>query len=155
MKTDLPVLDRPSAQALSSVAEQELRACWLEIGVYGKADCPELRKYVHCRNCPVYSSAGVRLLDRPLPEGYRVEWAAHYAEEEKHAPQARNSAVVFRISTEWLALPTEAFQEVAERRAIHSLPHRRQGIVMGLVNIRGELLICIALERLLGLDKST
>ena len=36
-------------------------------------------------------------------------------------------------------------------RLIHSLPHRRQGIVLGLVNVRGELLICVSLARLLGI----
>ena len=49
----------------------------------------------------------------------------------------------------------EAFQEVTERRAIHSLPHRRNGIVLGLTNVRGELLVCISLEILLGLDAGT
>jgi chemotaxis-related protein WspD len=58
---------------------------------------------------------------------------------------------VFRLKTEWLALPTHAFQEVGERRPIHSLPHRRSGIVLGLVNVRGELLVCVALDRFLGL----
>src|SRR5438445_8021579 len=66
-------------------------------------------------------------------------------------PPARTSAVIFRIHSEWLALPTEAFQEVAERRRIHSLPHRRNGVVLGLVNIRGELLICVDLGRVLGI----
>src|SRR5206468_11500250 len=116
MTADLPVVDRPGALALSTTAEPELRACWLEIGVYGKADCPELQKYVHCRNCPVYSDAGVRLLDRPLPEGYRREWTAHYAEQDKQAPPARTSAVVFPTNPNCLALPTQPFREVRERR---------------------------------------
>jgi chemotaxis-related protein WspD len=153
MNAELPVLERTDGSAPSTAAERDFPACWLEIGVYGKGDCPDLPKYVHCRNCPVYSDAGVRLLDRLLPEGYRREWTAHFAQEAKAAPPARTSAVVFRISAEWLALPTQAFQEVAERRRIQSLPHRRQGIVLGLVNIRGELLICISLGRLLGLEK--
>src|SRR2546422_1979826 len=37
--------------------------------------------------------------------------------------------------------------EVAERRVIHSLPHRRTGIVLGVVNVRGELLVCVSLGR--------
>jgi len=61
---------------------------------------------------------------------------------------------LFRVGPEWLALPTPAFREVVERRLVHSLPHRRQGIVLGLVNVRGELLICISLRHLLGLDTS-
>jgi chemotaxis-related protein WspD len=139
--------------SLSTPAAEEIDTCWHRIGVYGDGTCPELPKFVHCRNCAVYSQAAHQLLDRPLPQAYRQEWAAHFAREEKRAPPAKLSAVVFRLETEWLALPSEAFQEIAERRRIHSLPHRRQGIVLGLVNIRGELLICVALGRLLGLEK--
>jgi chemotaxis-related protein WspD len=130
----------------------EIFACWHEIGVYGRGSCEELTKFIHCRNCPVYSSAGVQLLDRPLSAEYRRESTEHFAQEKKHATPSKLSAVLFRISSEWLALPTQAFQEVAERRLIHSLPHRRLGVVLGLVNVRGELLICVSLGRLLGLE---
>ena len=134
-------------------AHAEIDTCWQRIGVYGDGTCPELPKFIHCRNCAVYSHAAHHLLDRPLPEASRREWTVHFAREEKRAPPAKLSAVVFRLQSEWLALPSEAFQEIAERRRIHSLPHRRQGIVLGLVNIRGELLICVALGRLLGLEQ--
>lgn len=130
-------------------------ACWQSIGVYGSGSCRELQKFIHCRNCPVYSHSALRLLDRPLPPLYRAEWTEHFASEQRLAPPVKTSAVLFRINAEWLALPTRAFQEVAERRRTHSLPHQRQGIVVGLVNIRGELLICISLGRLLGLEKSS
>ena len=132
----------------------EIRACWNEIGVHGNASCPELQKVIHCHNCPVYSKAGIQLLDRPLLPEYRHAWTEHFALEKKLAVPAKTSALLFRINAEWFALPTPAFQEVAERRPVHSLPHRRQGIVLGLVNVRGELLICVSLSRLLGLDRS-
>jgi len=145
-----------AADAQSSVTVspgyENVDPCWVQIGVYGQRNCPELEKFIHCRNCPVYSEAGIRLLDRPLPKDYRRECSARLAHEEKQAAQSKNSAVVFRIASEWLALPTPAFQEVAEQRRIHSLPHRRKGIVLGLVNVRGELLICVALDRLIGVD---
>ena len=96
----------------------------------------------------------VQLLDRPLLPQCRREWTEHFAQPKKLAAPARTSALVFRINAEWLALPTQAFQEVAERRPVHSLPHRRQGIVLGLVNIRGELLICVSLGHLLGLERT-
>jgi chemotaxis-related protein WspD len=67
-----------------------------------------------------------------------------------HKP-AKISTVLFRIQSEWLALPASAFQQVAEQRWIHSLPHRRHGLVLGLANVRGELLVCVSLGRLLGL----
>jgi chemotaxis-related protein WspD len=150
-----PVSQDGQASGVSAPETQEIDTCWHRIGVYGDGTCPELAKFVHCRNCPVYSRAAHQLLDRPLPEAYRREWTAHFAREEKRTPPAKLSAVVFRLESEWLALPSEAFQEIAESRRIHSLPHRRQGIVLGLVNVRGELLICVALGRLLGLEKAS
>jgi chemotaxis-related protein WspD len=65
-----------------------------------------------------------------------------------------NSVVIFRIGTEWLALPTGMLQEVSERCAIRTLPHHRAGILRGLVNVRGELLVCVSLEALLGAEKA-
>ncbi len=129
--------------------------CWSTIGVGGNASCRELLRYVHCRNCPVYSAAAVQLLDRPLSDDYRREWTVHFAQEKKLIPQSgtKTSVVIFRLVSEWLALPTQAFQEVAVCRALHTLPHRRRGIVLGLVNVRGELLVCASLGRLLGLSE--
>jgi chemotaxis-related protein WspD len=130
----------------------QIHSCWNEIGDQGDASCPELQKYVLCRNCPVYSNAAVQLLDRALLPELRREWTEHYAQPRQFAAPAKTSALLFRIKTDWLALPTQAFQEVAEHRLIHSLPHRRRSIVLGIVNIRGELLICVSLGHLLGLE---
>ncbi len=127
-------------------------ACWNEAGVYGLGSCPELQRFTHCRNCPVYSTAGVQLLNRPLPQGYRREWTERFAQEKESAEPKKTSTVLFRVNAEWLGLPTSALQEVAERRRIHSLPHRQKGIVLGLVNVRGELLISISLGHVLGLE---
>ncbi len=128
--------------------------CWSTIGVNGNGTCRELEKFVHCRNCPVYSAAGLQLLDRPLSMEYRRERTIHYAEAKKLSPPSgmKTSVVIFRLGNEWLALPTRAFQEVAERRVVHTLPHRRRSVVLGLINIRGELLICVSLARQLGFE---
>lgn len=126
--------------------------CWNTIGVSGNGSCRELPRFTHCRNCPVYSAAAAQLLDRPAPAELRREWTEHYAREKKLTTPTRASLVLFRLGNEWLALPTLAFQEVAEQRTIHTLPHRRHGLVLGLVNMRGELLICASLGRLLELE---
>jgi chemotaxis-related protein WspD len=143
------------AQAVASAPAEksaEVSGCWSNVGVYGSGSCAELQKFVHCRNCPVYSAAGARLLDRPLPRDYRQEWSQHFAED-KRLPEAGNaSAILFRIQSEWLALPTHSFQEVAEKRPIHSLPRRAQGVVIGLANVRGELVICVSLGHLLQME---
>jgi chemotaxis-related protein WspD len=131
----------------------EVAGCWSDIGVYGSGSCLDLQKFVHCRNCPVYSTAATKLLDRPLPRDYRQEWSQHFADD-KRLPEAGNaSAIVFRIHSEWLALPTHSFQEVAEKRPIHSLPSRGQGVVIGLANVRGELVMCVSLGHLLHMER--
>ena len=145
--------ENPAGGSQSSEADDNLYACWNEIGVYGKGDCPELQKFIHCRNCPVYSSAGLQLLNRQLTPEYRREHTLHFAREKSVVVPGKMSAVIFRIANEWLSLPTQAFLEIAERRLVHSLPHRRKGVVLGLVNVRGELLICVSLGRLLGLEQ--
>ena len=61
------------------------------------------------------------------------------------------SAVVFRNGDEWFALPSVSVVEVGVKRVIHALPHRRGSIVMGIVNIRGELLVAVSLAGALGL----
>lgn len=141
------------AVALHEPEAAQVYDCWNTIGVGGNGSCRELPRFVHCRNCPVYSAAALQLLDRPVTDEYRREWSEHYAREKKLTTPAKTSVMIFRIGSEWLALPTQAFQEVAERRAVHSLPHRRRGVVLGLVNVRGELLICASLGRLLGLTE--
>jgi chemotaxis-related protein WspD len=140
--------------ATGAAAVAPVHDCWNTIGVAGNGSCRELTRHIHCRNCPVHAAAAVQLLDRPLSAEYRREWTEHFAREKTLTTPARVSVVTFRIGLEWLALRTDIFQEVAERRSMHSLPHRRRGIVIGLVNVRGELLICAALDRLLGLESA-
>ena len=131
-----------------------VEACWSESGVSGSRRCPKLERFVHCHNCPVHSSAGAQLLNRALPAGYRFERTAQFAAGKQLREGRTHSALIFRLGTEWLALPTQVFQEVAERRPIHSLPHRRQGLVLGLASVRGELLLAVSLGNLLGLQRT-
>jgi len=137
-----------------AAAGAPINDCWKRIGVWGKSDCPELERYFHCRNCPTYSAAALDLLDRELPPNYLGDWAEHFAQPKGTTEAHTLSSVIFRIGTEWLALSTSVLVEVAELRRIHSLPHRRNQVILGLVNIRGELLISVSLGVALGLDKA-
>ncbi|WP_020184723.1 chemotaxis protein CheW [Methylopila sp. 73B] len=96
------------------------------------------------------------LLERPLPTGYLEEWARHFAERAGEGAAEDESdaraALLFRIGDEWLALPTDHLHEVAQPRRTHSLPHRRDDLVLGIVNVRGELLVCVSLSALLGIS---
>jgi chemotaxis-related protein WspD len=136
----------PNAPALAN--------CWKQIGVWGDATCPKLAEVAHCRNCPVYSSAAAQLLNGQPPEDYLREWAERLARPRPaaEAPETQ-AALIFRLGAEWLALPAAVLQEVAELRPIHSLPHRRGRVLKGLVNVRGELLLCVSLGGLLGLEE--
>lgn len=142
----------------SSVPDLAVGDCWRQIGVRGDRSCPELEQHLHCRNCPTYKEIARNLLNRPLSPGYRDEWARHFAQARTDVAvgnaegSAFQTVVVFRLSEEWLALPVGSFQEVAELRSIHSLPHRRNSAVLGIVNVRGELLVCVSLAKLLGIE---
>jgi chemotaxis-related protein WspD len=96
----------------------------------------------------------IGLLDRDVPEDSLREQTAHVAARERLINRGTKSIVIFRIGVEWLGLATDVFQEVAEECQVHTLPHRRDGILSGLVNVRGELLLCVALGTLLGLEPS-
>lgn len=128
--------------------------CWNTIGVRGDSSCPELAQHVHCRNCPVYSGAAQALFDRPISAADIAERTAHFATPQAIEQAGTESVVIFRIATEWLGLPMAVVEEVAPQRAIHSLPHRRGGAVLGVTNVRGELLVCVSLEHLLKLERA-
>ena len=128
--------------------------CWNRIGVRGDGSCPELDRYVHCHNCPVHSEAALELLGEDVPPGYLEEWTAHFATPKRAEHDDTQSIVIFRIGAEWLALPASSVTEVASLRPIHSLPHRRSGAVLGLANVRGELVVCVSLGHVLGLEGS-
>lgn len=89
------------------------------------------------------------LREREIPPDERRKWTARIAAEPEPENRDQASALVFRIGAEWLALPTSAFLEVAPISAIHSLPHKAEGAVLGIANVRGELLTCVSINVLL------
>jgi len=138
--------------------------CWNRIGIRGDTSCARLAAYVHCRNCPIHEAAAAKLLDRPLTD---VDLALGYGDAAERpwsrplsvSPAGDNeldaeAVLVFRIGDEWLALPATAFREVTEMRRIHALPHRRNRSTLGVVNIRGTLVVCTSLVDMLGLEAS-
>jgi chemotaxis-related protein WspD len=129
-------------------------ACWSRIGVYGDRSCPRLPPAVHCRNCPVFSAAGQELFEREAPPEYLAEWTRQLAEVDAATAIETRSLLVFRIGAEWLALDVRSIMEVVEPRRTHRVPHRTDRLVLGLVNIRGELQLCISLHELLGIESA-
>jgi chemotaxis-related protein WspD len=123
--------------------------CWNRIGVRGDRSCPELVEYIHCNNCPVFAAAGRRFLDTPTPPGYLDEWTTTLAARDEEREGDEASVLVFRIGEEWLALPVAVLVEVTRPAPVHRVPHRG-GLLAGVVNIRGELHLCVRLDLLLG-----
>ncbi|MDP8244355.1 MAG: chemotaxis protein CheW [Candidatus Hinthialibacter antarcticus] len=129
--------------------------CWGRIGVLGDRSCPDLVEYDHCHNCPVYAKAGRSLFDREQPDDY-IEAASRLIEFEKNPSiQKPSSVVIFRLGHEKLALSTQAFHQVYDMQPRHKIPHMRSPVVMGLVNLSGDLHLCISLAKLLEIDQGS
>jgi len=133
-------------------------ACWRTIGTRGDQTCPKLKEYLRCMNCPVYHDKAQALLER-LPAHMDDALGANQETEQAELLSGtdgdRFNVLVFRLEGEWLGLPTRTLDEVSEPRGIHPVPHRRRGALLGLVNVRGVLIPCVSLARLLSLPADT
>lgn len=139
--------------------------CWRHIGVSGDRTCPELSKFVHCRNCPVFATAARTFFDRPAPLEYLDGWSRWLVgtvgqgagevqdaedDNERASQEPRVSVLIFRLGTEWLAFRTRTIAEVTTPRPIHRVPHRTNLVFLGLVNLQGQVQLCVSLHGLLG-----
>ncbi len=130
-------------------ADRESGTCRLTIGVWGDRSCPDLREHIHCRNCPVYAQGGRQLLAR-VPKDTDAGASTSAPEPVLNNSELR-SMLVFRVRGEWLAIRTATAREVVEPVPAHRVPHRNDARFLGLVNVRGELMPCADLGRLLEL----
>lgn len=123
--------------------------CWRKIGVYGgDHSCPQLHSDIHCRNCAVFREAARGLLLReadPLPP---LSTAL-----DPRGDQDSRSVLAFRLGREWLGLRCDRVAEVAQAREPRRIAHRGNGRVEGLVPVRGELHLCVALIEVLQLGQ--
>src|SRR6188508_2154370 len=129
--------------------------CWNRIGVRGDVSCPELTRHLHCHNCPVHAAAALALLDQEPPAGTGAGWTAHFAEPQPAPAAGTVSLFVFRVGLHWLAVPMPTVAEVAPERTIQTLPQRRHGAVLGVVNVHGALRVCLSLAAVLHLEAPT
>ncbi len=125
--------------------------CWVRLGSYGDGSCEKLPEG-GCRNCPEYQVVGLGLYDREPPEGYALEWTRILAGEKEVEENDAVSTVVFRVGGEWLGLRTARFELIARPRKPHSVPGLVDPAFLGLVNVHGELLPCLALDVVLRLN---
>lgn len=135
---------------MTALIEPDIDACWKRIGIQGDKSCEELPRHSHCRNCPRFSQAAALLLDRDRPVDHDSAPVTAGAQAEgERGERGGESLMVFRLGGEWFALPTLALDEILRPRAVHSLPHRGHPGLLGLVNVRGELVICVSMAQLL------
>lgn len=127
-------------------------SCWNSIGVWGNSSCPEIRKFNHCRNCPLFINAGKELFEKEPPEGYLQEWTEILSKEKTDDEKADNSCLIFRLGGEWFAIDSSVIVEVTDNTVIHSLPHQRSRILKGIVNVRGEIKLAVELHDLFGVE---
>jgi chemotaxis-related protein WspD len=105
------------------------------------------------RNKEIFSAN--KLLERSPEESYIQEWTYLLSQETMPTREElhEKAVVIFQLFDEWLALSPLFFSEVTESRSIHSLPHRKNPILMGVVNLRGQLKLCVSLHKLLEINE--
>lgn len=135
--------------------------CWAADGIWGNADCPELSRVGHCHNCEVYIRAGRDFIERVrrAKNGDNIASACGSPEIPPSFSNAAESGkefslLLFKCSDFNFALPMDAVREIANSRAIHRVPHRSGGVLSGLSNINGELVIVVDILKLMGLGES-
>jgi chemotaxis-related protein WspD len=108
---------------------------------------------IHCHNCAVFTAAAQTLLDRPAARDYLTELTEFVSEPLAKRKLADCSAVLVRIGGEHFAIGTGSVQEVAEVAPPRRVPHRGNRVFEGLVNVRGQLELCVSVAGMLGIPK--
>ena len=99
-------------------------------------------------------SASAALLQRPIPAD-----ALHERTVQLAAPMPQKtgqsdvcSVLVFRLGAEWFALSAGLCRQVISPLTAHILPHRSTDTLLGVVNVRGQMLLKVSFFDLLGLS---
>lgn len=135
--------------------EIEIDDCWNRIGVWSRREdrCERLSRVLHCQNCEVFAGSARKMLNRPLPDDYLESLTAIYAQAPTQAALRQSAVVIFRLGDDWLALPSAMMREVVRMDVVHALPHNSNPVIRGLINHRGQLIMCISLGNLLDVAK--
>lgn len=97
------------------------------------------------------SDAILRLLDRPITD---ADLAAGSEMAARPSPSRTTETVrllLFRLGNENAALHAKNLRRVTPAARPSPIPHRTSGVLRGVCNIRGELVLCADLRKLLGL----
>ena len=99
------------------------------------------------------SIAADLLLSRAPPKDYITEWTQLLRQSKlEEKDEQSTSVMIFRLNSDWFAMPTKIFRFVTEIKTIHHLPHRITPTVQGIVNVRGQARLCVSLKYIFGID---
>ena len=114
---------------------------------------PDITRSESAAACQELADAGAvsRLLDRPLSAEDLAEGAKDAATPPESRVRGTAGVLLFRLGDETLAVPARFLRRITTFTRPSPIPHRTNGILRGLCNIRGELVLCVDLRRLLGL----
>lgn len=137
------------ATQATSISER----CWKQKGSFGgNSQCKLLDDVIHCRNCEVYQLAAHALLDRPPLENSVDRWTEQLALIPEQEKNELISIVIFQLGNEWFGLATERVGTGVEDCRWRRIPHRSGKEFLGLMAVRGELVLCFSLHAILGMD---
>ncbi len=94
-----------------------------------------------------------KFFSREPPAEYLEEWRQSLEKVPEESNPDEMSVLIFKLANEWFSLAAESLTEVTPLRRIHTIPHRSNTIFIGMVNVRGQLLLCCSLHGLLGLKQ--
>lgn len=93
------------------------------------------------------------LLQRPMPADYGAEQTAQLAAPLSLGESANVcSLLIFRLCEEWFALSAGLCSQVLSPLKAHTLPHRSNDTLLGIVNVRGQMLLKVSLQSVLSLQ---
>ncbi|MEL6354402.1 MAG: chemotaxis protein CheW [Cyanobacteria bacterium J06627_28] len=91
---------------------------------------------------PEHLSAQAARLAEPLSQAAASPTASSTASQSR-------SVLVFRLGREWFALPASRCQQVLIPVSAHTLPHRTNATLLGVVNVQGQMLLKVSLRAIL------
>ena len=96
------------------------------------------------------SPSKVPFFKRPAPKDY-LNACARALQQPREALFGAPpiSVVLFRVQNNWFGIQAAFFAEIQNGSQIHRVPYRSNAIFKGLVNVRGELILCFSLAELL------
>jgi chemotaxis signal transduction protein len=91
-----------------------------------------------------------RLLDKPVTQQELAAGAEDAATPADALGRGTVGVLLFKLGDETLAIPAKSLRRITTYTRPSPIPHRTRGILRGLCNIRGELILCADIRRMLG-----